>query len=101
MSNNSSLRRKDLYAGRDALTGAALCVAVALALSLPIPPNGHGRHPRHGCWPVLRKVVVQAQTVCKTGRTHKAKFNVWVHRLGYVLQGKMETQGAIGKDAQC
>ena len=37
MSNNSPLRRKDLYAGRDALTGAALCVAVALALSLPIP----------------------------------------------------------------
>lgn len=35
MPNDNSLRRKDLYAGRDSLTGAALAVILALAFSQP------------------------------------------------------------------
>lgn len=35
MSNKSSFQRKDLYAGRDALAGAALAAVAAAALSLP------------------------------------------------------------------
>ena len=36
MPNDNSFRRKDLYAGRDALIGATLGVMAALALSQPI-----------------------------------------------------------------
>lgn len=36
MPKDNSFRRKDLYAGRDALAGAALAVVLALALSQPI-----------------------------------------------------------------